>query len=249
MLSKSLCAISALSFCTQVFAAGPIESYVAPPEQFPPESNYKARIPAPLAAYNAPRGTLVGHFVLKNAKCLITSKPPNKAQDCMFPLPFVYKALGSSIAQTVELAEWGYETMGMISYAPSVKDGAYVWSQVQHAAGTVWLKTTSSAVHPYEEVAYLVKNIAVLCLAPGEQCTPVDAAINAEIKRVTAVVKTCFDDPYTIVDRVHKDGKRYYKLSIQNLSKTEATMLPRIVYMPTRNTDGSHTGMFFSRGC
>lgn len=251
---------SFLMQCSLVFALGlfaasmaqaakPIESYIAPPAQFPAESNYGSRTPSPLAAYDKPRGTLMGHIRLENPKCLAMTDPQKEVAGCEFPLTFTYKAMGAPTLHKVELAEWSYETMGMTSYSPSVKDADYAWSQVQHAAGVVWVKTKKEDVHPYEDVAYLVPSILELCLLPGEQCRSVDAGVTKEMQRVTALVETCFDSPYSVVDRVTKNGKRYYKLSIENLGEGKSTSLPHVVYVPTRNPDGSHTGEFFSRGC
>lgn len=238
-------------FCAlaQTGATAPIESYIAPTAQFPAESNYAARTPAPLGAYDSVRGTLIGHIRLENPKCLTMPEKSKEKAGCEFPLNFVYKPMGSPTTHKVELAEWSYETMGMPSYKASVQDGAYAWSQVQHAAGAVWVKTSPDAVHLYENVAYLVPDLVQLCKEPGGQCTAVTPAIQKEIERVTAVVETCFDSPYSVVDRITKDGKRYYKLGIENLSEGTPTTLPKTIYVPTRRPDGSHTGEFFSRGC
>ena len=230
-------------------AAKPIESYIAPPAQFPAESNYGNRTPSPLAAYDKPRGTLMGYIRLENPKCIAMPDSQKEVAGCEFPLTFAYKAMGQPVLHKVELAEWNYETMGMTSYTPSIPDGEFAWSQVQHASGSVWVKTKQADVHSYEDVAYLSPSISELCLLPGEQCRLVDAGIIKEMQRVTTLVKTCFDSPYSVVDRVTKNGKRYYKLSIENLGEGALTSLPHIVYVPTRNPDGSHTGEFFSRGC
>lgn len=223
----------------------PIESYVAPAGQFPAESNYGGRTPAPLAAYDAPKGTLVGHIRLERPDCLRPSK--SDAPQCTFPHHFVYKPMGKPSIGQVQLAEWGYETMGMVSYTPSVKDGDHAWSQVRYTGGSVWVKTRMSEVHPYEDVAYLTNAIEVFCASPGARCHPVSHEERTEMKRF-ANLTTCYDTPYTIVSRVMHAGRRYYKLDI-NTSAEHKTTLPHPIYVPTRNPDGSHTGGFFARGC
>lgn len=225
----------------------PIESYVAPPAQFPAESQYAGRVPSPLAAYDGPKGALVGHIRLEKPDCLRANLPTSEAESCTFPLGFVYKPMGRPDLSPVEIAEWGYETMGMPSYTPSIKDGTYAWSQVRHQNGSVWVKTQWAHVHPYESVAYLVEDLPQLCKAPGTQCRAVSSKDAAEIKRLANLI-TCYDSPYTIVDRITHKGERYYKLDIDT-SGEHKTTLPHPIYVPTRNPGGGHAGTFFARGC
>lgn len=224
-----------------------IESYVAPPGQFPAESNYAGRIPAPLAAYDGPQGTLVGHIRLEDPACVLTPPPANEAERCTFPPSFVYKPMGKPTFSQVELAEWGYETMGMPSYAPSVKDGPYAWSKIQHKSGTVWVKTLWEHVHPYESVAYLVEDLPQFCTGPGTGCRAISAQDTAEMKRLASLI-TCYNSAYSIVDRITYKGTRYYKLDIDT-SGEHKTTLPHPIYVPTRRSDGSHFGDFYARGC
>lgn len=226
-----------------------IESYVAPQALFPSESNYQGRVPAPLDAFDAPNGQKIGSIQIARPQCLVSSDKNKNDEACVFPLPVVYQATGKPKVSIVQMAEWSYETMGMLSYKPSIQQGGDAWSQVQHANGSVWVKTKKEEVHAYEDVAYLVDNIKTFCTEPGSQCTPVDSTVAKEMSRVTLAIGTCYDSPYTVVDRVMERGKRYYKLSIENLDPDEKTSLPSPIYVPTRNTDGSHTGHFFSRGC
>ena len=100
----------------------------------------------------------------------------------------------------------------------------------------------------YEDVAYLVNDLTDLCLTPGGACTKATAQDAEEMKRLAPLV-SCYDNPYTVVDRVTKGGKRYYKLDIENLSADVTTQLPHPIYTPTNNPDGSNAGSFFSRGC
>lgn len=227
-----------------------IESYIAPSDVFPPESNYAGRAPAALSAFNKPNGSRVGEIKMQNPACVNLPEAGKEAQDCTFPPVFVYQPVGNGASKTypIELAEWAYETLGIPSYAPTMKQGKDAWSRVEYPDGHVWVKTLATEVRPYEDVAYLVNEIDRFCLSPGDACTKATAQDEAEMKRLAPLV-SCYDNPYTVVDRVTKSGKRYYKLDIDNLSFAVKTKLPRPIYMPTHKPDGSNAGSFFSRGC
>ncbi len=224
-----------------------IESFVAPPALFPPESSYDGKVPPDLPAFDRANGRRVGSIALARPECIAMAQDRQEAVGCTYPLGFVYKTTDALQAYPVPVKEWSYETLGFPSYRASIFQGHETWSEVQHAGGAVWVKTAAKDVHPFEELAYLVPNIAMLCTQPGEHCHPVLPAHHREIARVATLTGTCYNSPYTVVDRVTKRSKRYYKLDIENWQGK--SFLPRPIYVPTRNADGSHAGEFFARGC
>jgi hypothetical protein len=204
-------------------------------------------VPPALAAFDKPRGKRVGEIRLESPKCLTEPASTEGSESCSYPLRYVFAREGSANATNVEVAEWSYETLGLVSYRPSIPQGRTLWSALETDQGVVWVQTDAGDVHPFERVAYLVQDFSVLCEGPGLKCSPPAAGMGAEMARLAAET-TCYDNPYSVVGVIETQGRRYYRLELENL-EGRPTSLPHPIYVPTRNASGQHTGDFYSRGC
>ena len=68
-----------------------IESFVAPPALFPPESSYDGKVPPDLPAFDRANGRRVGSIALARPECIAMAQDRQEAVGCTYPLGFVYK--------------------------------------------------------------------------------------------------------------------------------------------------------------
>lgn len=220
-------------------AARPIEAYVAPLAMFPPEGNYQDGEPSPLVVYDSTRRRTVG--LIKRRK------PCGPQEECAYVFELELSAGGKT--QRLEVAEWRNETVGLLSYRPSLPaaDGQR-WSSLETPLGQFWLRTKSDDIHRYEALVHVVERPLVWCLSPGK-CTAVNSTTALEIERVASQV-SCYASPYQVTGIKQQGGRRYYQLELaEPLPDGLSTRLPRKPLVPTRDARGGHTGTFYARGC
>ena len=227
----------AAALALEAACAPAVEAYVAPPSLFPLEGDYQGKPPGVIQAYNADRTSSIGE---------ITGRQNCKEGNCDIVFELTLK--GSHRRISVEVAEWNYETVGLVTYEPSIFSAGKAWSPLNTSVGKIWIQTDASDVHRFESLVSTVPNPLQWCSSPG-QCSKTSQAFLNELDRVAALV-TCYDNPYTVTSVVTHNRKRYYRLDLPKpLPFGVTTNLPTVGYVPVYNRDGMHTGTFFSRGC
>lgn len=232
----------------------PVEAFVSPTHLFPVEgaafletNSVQPVQYRPLDAYDKPSGQLIGRVHLDNLHC-ISGHPP---ATCNQGLKWVLR-LESGKAVALEPAEFGYETMGLVSYGKSLDAGPdTIWSPIKYETGTFWVRTAATAVHRFEELVTHVESLQEWCSAPGT-CTAPSAEMSRELARMKSgqlLVAGC-TSAYEVTGIVSHRGKRYYKLQLPEFdSSSPRTSLPKTGFTPMRDRTGGHTGSFSPRGC
>lgn len=217
--------------------AKPIEAYVSPPELFAIEGNYEGRTPRPLDVYDSQRAKVVGR---------IEARQGCEGDFCTWVFEL---RLATGKASRLEVEEWSYETLGLVTYADPVQAaGGQVWSRLDTPLGAFWVRTPKVQVHRFEELVSVVEDPAVWCTQPG-RCAKTPSAVAAELKRLAPQL-SCYASPYQVEGTVTVAGKRYYRMVLpQPLPDDVRTSLPAQAFVPVRDAHGEHTGTFSPRGC
>lgn len=217
-----------------------IEAYIAPPLLFPDGGEYPegaARLYKPFPVHAGPDGKLVGHVHTNYVNCDAECKGHGATGLVMLD--------GRRIALKTE--EWGYATAGLATYEPSIVKGKSAWSKVRYEGGQFWIKTSKKDIHPYEPMAQRVESFDTLCIKPGK-CEAVSDAMHKQMQDLS--FQSCFAEAYSITRLVTVDGQRYYEVELGHFAPPKfKVILPRKAWVPTRNKDGKHTGIFDPMGC
>jgi hypothetical protein len=60
----------------------------------------------------------------------------------------------------------------------------------------------------------------------------------------------CFEYPYEVQKVVTFEGKRYYEVKLQEIELGKIKLqIPRNGFVPTRNKNGTHSGIHEPQGC
>jgi hypothetical protein len=232
-----------------------IVSFISPGHLFPVEgtvfSSRKDPLLSetyrPLAAYDKPHGVRIGDVKLANVECIGSWTKPSCGQGFDW-----YLQLEDGQRHSLAVAEYSYETSGLLSYAPSVPAQDGVWSEIPFPHGSFWVVTPAEAVITYEQVAYLIARFDQWCSAPGS-CTPVSQQMADEVQKVAEgkfQLLGCFQEAYSITGIVGVNKERFYEVTLSAVEQNSPEpQLPKSGYIPVRNLDRSHTGTFYSRGC
>ncbi len=217
----------------------PVEAFVSLPSLFPrdgvfaPDGTHPYR---PYPAFASPDGVQIGHVESSFGAC--------KA-DCDVANAYLVTPAGKRHALSLDYMR--DDTHALLTYEPPVVACAMAWSKIRFANGAFWIKTLRHDLHRFDDLATLVNHFDAICTRPG-QCRPLPAPMRNQLDRLA--IHGCVDLPYEIARVITFKGKRYYKLRLQ---KTDADAplrkVPAINYIPTRNSDGNHTGMHEPHGC
>lgn len=217
-----------------------IEAYIAPPLLFPEDGAYPEgakRLYQPFPVHASPDGKLVGHVHTNYATCNAECEGHGATALVMLD--------GRRIALAPE--QWGYATMGLVTFEPSIVKGKTAWSKVLYEGGQFWIKTQKKDIHPYEPMAQRVSDFDTICTRPGK-CQDVTDAMRTQMGALP--IQTCFPEAYNVTRIVTVDGQRYYQVQLEAFEPPKFKVtLPRKAYVPTRNKDGKHTGVFDPMGC
>ena len=217
----------------------PTEAIVAPPSIFPPDGNFAkggAKAYKPFPVHASPDGALVGHVDTNYVKC---------GNECETPTATFVALDGKRYPLAIE--EWHSTTNGLVAYALPAVTGDVAWSKIPFAKGEFWIKTPKKDVHVFEELANFANGFDTVCTKPG-QCQPVTAAMRKHIAELP--FQGCVGYPYQVRKVVTFEGKRYYEVEMQDVELGKIKLqVPRKGYVPTRNKDGSHTGINEHNDC
>jgi hypothetical protein len=244
------CAILCLSCIAPALAQDadqpPIENFISPPQLFPSEGGLRAPY-APLAAFDRVAGKVIGHVKADLLPC-----PPREGETvCGIPISWYLELLDGRRAD-LTTDEVSYEQGALVSYQAATVIPPWAWSEVESPAGRFWIRTPVKDVSAFETHATQVHDFDVWCSRPG-QCAPVSAAMKQEIGRMMAgqfQLRSCGEQTYEIHGLVKQGSRHYYKVTRTEVEAgTPQPGLPLTGYIPTRRNNGSHAGIFFSRGC
>jgi hypothetical protein len=237
--------VSALAICACAGASGadkarpPVEAYIAPPSIFPPEGKFAkggAKAYKPFPVHASPDGALVGHVDTNYVKC---------GNDCETPTASFVALDGKR--QPLEVQAWYASTSGLVAYDVPVVKGDVAWTRIRFAKGEFWIKTPRKDVHGYEGLSNFADNFDTVCTKPGN-CQPVTAAMRKHIAALPFL--GCVGYPYEVRKVVTVEGKRYYEVEMQEIELGKIKLqIPRKGFVPTRNKDGSHTGIGENNDC
>jgi hypothetical protein len=217
-----------------------IEAYIAPPLLFPEDGEYPegaARLYKPFPVHASPDGKLVGHVHTNYATCNAECKGHGATGLVMLD--------GRRIPLKPE--QWGYATMGLVTFEPSVIKGKAAWSKVLYEGGEFWITTPKKDIHQYEPMVQRVADFDTLCTKPGK-CEDVSEAMSKQMNQLS--FHSCFTEAYNVTRIVTADGERYYQVALAEFERPAFKVtLPRKAFVPVRNKDGKHTGVFDPMGC
>lgn len=217
----------------------PIEAYVAPPSIFPKDGKFTkdgAKAYKPFPAHARPDGPLVGHVATNYLTC---------GPDCEMPKA-TFVALDGK-RQPLDVQTWFFSTAGLAAYDAPVVTGSIAWTKIRFTQGAFWIKTAKKDVHLYEPLSNFADNFDTVCTKLGT-CQPVTAAMRKNIAGIP--FDGCVGNPYEVRKVVTFEGKRYYEVELQPLEIGKYKLLiPRKGFVPTRNKDGSHTGIGENNDC
>ncbi len=231
--------LGALFLAAGVNAAPAVVAYVAPPSIFPPDGTFPkggAKAYKPYPVHASPDGALVGHVDTNYVKCGNECENPSAA----------FVALDGK-RHRLAIESWYSTTNGLVTYdTPTVK-GDVAWSRLRFKQGEVWIKTPRKDVHEFEKLANFADNFDTVCTKPGS-CQPVTAAMRKHIADLP--FQGCVGYPYEVRKVVTFEGKRYYEVELQEIELGKIKLqIPRKGLVPTRNKDGSHTGINEHQDC
>lgn len=255
MFARTLVALLFSVATSQVLAGKPIEAYVSPGHLFPMEGtvfmdrdeptkrvDYKA-----LPAYADRGGQQIGEVRLARPDCV--GQEQLRACADVTPQWYLETARGK---YPLEVAEYSYETAGLVSLHPVAKSGAVSWSRIDYIGGHFWVRTSTSAVFEHERLAHAVGDFDTWCRAPGD-CGPVPRDMAQEVAKVAAgkyELEGCYGEAYEVKEVVTTLSGRYYHVTRANvIAGHPVPNLPAAGFIPTRDRSGKHTGVFYSRGC
>jgi hypothetical protein len=236
-------------------AQAPVTAYISPGHLFPVEGtlfqergeNLTPSRYRPLPAHAGPGGARIGEVRLERPECVGPEQPPTCAGSV--PQWRLHTEQGSHV---LEVAEYSYETLALVTRYPVVRRGARTWARIDSAGGAVWVAVPAASVFLHERLAHVVGDFDSWCRSPG-QCAEVPPTIRAEVARVAAgafELESCYPEAYEIQAVVATSGRRYYRVTRAPVrANSPAPALPREGYVPVRKRDGSHTGSFYPRGC
>jgi hypothetical protein len=235
-------AMSAGAHCGAIAAdksAPPVEAWVAPPSIFPPDGNFPkggAKAYKPFPVHASPDGALVGHVDTNYVKC---------GNECENPSATFVTLDGKRYPLAIE--SWYATTNGLIAYDVPTVTGNVAWTKIRFAKGEFWIKTPKKDVHPAEELSNYADNFDTVCTKLGN-CQPVTAAMRKQIAELP--FQGCVSYPYEVRKVVTFEGKRYYEVEMQEIELGKIKLqIPRKGFVPTRNKDGSHTGINEHNDC
>ena len=240
------CVSTHSSLHAQVAVGRPIENFISPPRLFPSEGALRAAY-APLPAFDRISGKVMGEIRADLSPC-----PPLQGETaCGIPIRW-YLNMRDGRRLALDTAEVSYEQAALVSYTRAVLKGGWAWSNVEFQGGNFWVRTKIEDVTGFEKLAYAIHDFEVWCSRPGE-CAPVSKDMQKELNRMMAgqfQLSSCGNQTYAIHGLVKQGGRRYYKVSRTEVEEgTAQPKLPMTGYIPTRRKNGTHVGMFWSRGC
>lgn len=224
----------------------PIENLISPPSLFSAEGALSVPY-APLPAFDKISGKVIGEVQADLWPC-----PPKDGDTvCGYPFAWFFVRQGGA---RVELAtqEVSYEQGALVSYRPAVVQGGFAWSKIEFDGGDFWIKTRTKHVTQFEKLASEIHDFDMWCTRPG-QCEPPSSGMREELQRMMDgkyELSSCGPQTYQIVALVEERGQRYYKVRLTPVEEgTASPKLPMTGYIPTRRKNGTHVGIFWSRGC
>ncbi|MPR05670.1 hypothetical protein [Microvirga tunisiensis] len=233
----------------------PIVSFVSPGHLFPVEGTafYRRDLATqpeqyrPLPAYDSSNGAQIGDVRMLNAQCVNDAD----ADECAIGYAW-YLQLLDGTRYRLSVAEYSYETHGLVSYSPSLRTGETTWSVIVFAKGSFWVATADAEVIDYEDQVHLIDHLDTWCDAL-DQCGPVTPEMNAEMLRVhrgELRTSSCYPQAYEVDSVVAGRGTRYYKVNLVDFDEGVPPLnLPKSGFVPVRTLTGGHTGTFYPRGC
>lgn len=239
MMARHCLLLLALCAPFAALAQAPLEAYVSPASIFPRDGAFApgaAKAYKPLPAYASVDGALVGHVDTNYLKC---------GADCE-NVTATLVAIGGK-RHRLDINLWDYGTQGLQTYQAPTMVGNVAWSKIPYATGEFWIKTTLAEIHPFEKLAMFADGFDTVCTKPGN-CQPVTPAMRKHIE--TLPFQGCFSYPYEVQKIVSYEGKRYYQVKLQDIELGKLKLqIPRTGFVPTRNKNGTHTGIHEPQGC
>lgn len=224
----------------------PIENFISPAQLFPSEGGLRAPY-APLPAFDRVEGKVIGHITATLTSC----PPTDGAPECGVAQAW-HIVLNGGRPVDLYTDEVSYEQGALVSYQPAVLTKDAAWSKVEFEGGSVWIRSKIKEVVNFETRASAIHEFDTWCTSPGV-CKPIDAAMRKELERMMAgefKLQACGERTYQIQQLVKRAGGRYYKVTLTDVVEgTPRPKLPQEGYIPTRRKDGTHVGLFWSRGC
>jgi hypothetical protein len=231
-----------LAMCAASFAATAepvLEAYVSPPSIFPRDGKFPpggAKAYKPFPAYASVDGALIGHVDTNYVKC---------GAECENVTANLVTTAGKRLPLAINL--WDYATQGLQTYEAPTIVGNVAWSRIPHPKGEFWIKTPLAEIHPFEKLAMFADGFDTVCTKPGN-CQPVTPAMRKHIKELP--FNGCFEYPYEVQKVVTFEGKRYYEVKLQEIELGKIKLqIPLKGFVPTRNKNGTHTGIHEPQGC
>ena len=238
-LACTLAFLAALPIAQAASSAPPMEAWVAPPSIFPPDGVFPkggAKAYRPYQVHASPDGPALGQVETNYVKC---------GADCEHPTATLVTLDGKRYPLVID--DWSGMSKGLVSYDASIVNGNAMWSKIPYAKGEFWIKTAKKEVHVYEELVNFADHFDTVCTKPGV-CQPVTPAMRKNMASLP--FQGCVGYPYEVKKRVTVDGKRYYEVELQEVELGNIKLqIPRKGYVPTRNKDGSHTGIAETGDC
>lgn len=240
----------------------PVEAYISPGHLFWHDFWHEdgaelSKIYQPLTAYDKPNGKEIGKVVMSKPQCFSKTIQALSSEDYMALCEDAGKhslVIGSK-SYTLFTDEYGYEESGLITFSPVILAGDGAWSSIEYKKGKFWVYTLLKDVYYYEERAFLIGKFDTWCSDLGK-CAPLSKTMKNEMLKLKPEGQDaghfagCYQEVYEITGLAKFGDKNYYQVKMAELTENAPKVkLPLTGYIPTRNTDGSHTGYFFARGC
>ncbi|MYM24928.1 hypothetical protein GTP46_20050 [Duganella sp. FT135W] len=227
-------------------AERPIENFVSPPQLFPEEGTPRAPY-VPLPAYDRPGGKVIGQVTANLTPCA----PLKENEECdIAPSWHLERRDGTRVELAHDMV--GYEQEALLSYQPARIENGKAWAYIEADGGGFWTNTLVQEVINYEARATWVLDFDSWCSQPGK-CAPLSAAMRKELDRMLAGeynLEHLSSETYAIEGIIQQGGKRYYKVKqVDTQAGSVQPQLPKIGWIPTRRRDGTHTGVFYPKGC
>jgi hypothetical protein len=239
MLTRLSLALVGLAAAGAQAANLPLEAYVSPPALFPDQEKFPAgyaKAYRPVPVYASPDGAPVGHVDTNYARCGVQCEDVTAtlitADGKRQPLLIDYRAVSHQ---------------GLLTHDQPTVSGNSAWSLIRHAKGQFWIKTALKDIYSFEKLAMFADDFDTVCTQPGN-CQSVTAAMRKHVKDLP--FQGCFTYPYEVQGVTTVDGKRYYKVKLQDIELGKIKLqIPRSGFVPTRNKNGTHTGVLEAQGC
>lgn len=256
----------------QSLVAPVIEAYISPPTLFAREGVFEATpgpLPTYTRYKGTAEGFIVRATLNGVVQTpMYTYECPGPILDRVGPdhpcTPLVWRRKGHpDIPLETEL--WSTDTFGLVTNLPLRTAGGFTWARVLTKGNKrgPWVKVPSDHAYSWESLARKPSDeLKVICTKPDRNtCQAAHSGWRKDLSLAhQAILKTIQSHRYLSlmnvynIESIHHDGRyRYYRLELEaqlgDLLQREAPeilplqrSLPQTIFIPTRNSDGTHSG-------